>query len=178
MIIRSIKEDLYRYTGSYSLISLLKTYFLIPGFRYTVWLRFGTKYPKNIFVKLVHRRLSYKFGIQIPCATTIGKGFYIGHYNCIVVNGDAIIGDNVNISQGVTIGQVNNGEKRGTPIIGNNVYIAPGAKIIGKIKIGDFAAIGANAVVINDVEDYAVVGGIPAKVISMKGSQGYVNRTI
>lgn len=175
---RAIKEDLYRYIGNYSLKSLFKTYFLIPGFRYTVWLRLGAKYPKSILVKLIHRRLTYKFGIQIPIGTNIGRGFYIGHFNEIIINKNVIIGDNVNISQGVTIGQVNNGPKEGTPIIGSNVYIGPGAKIIGQIKVGNYAAIGANAVVVKDVEDYAIVGGVPAKVLSMKGSIGYVNRTI
>lgn len=179
MIWKAIKEDLFRYTGStYTFGSFIKNYFLIPGFRYTCWLRIGESNPNNIVVKLVHRKLSYKFGVQIPIGTKIGRGFYIGHYNCIVVNKEAVIGDNVNISQGVTIGQVNLGAKEGTPVIGNNVYIAPGVKIIGKIKIGNFVAIGANAVVVNDVEDYAIVGGVPAKVLSMKGSEGYVNRTV
>ncbi|MDM1355964.1 serine acetyltransferase [Myroides marinus] len=162
----------------YSLTKLLKAYFLIPGFRYMFWFRIASNKPNNILYKLIHRKLSYKFGIQIPIGTKIGKGFYIGHYNCIVVNYKTIIGNNVNISQGVTIGQVNVGEKAGTPIIGNNVYIGPGAKIIGAIKIGNNVAIGANAVVVKDVEDNAIVGGIPAKVLSMKGSEGYVNQTV
>ncbi|MCS7474893.1 serine O-acetyltransferase [Myroides odoratimimus] len=175
---KSIKEDLYRYVGGYSVSKCLKTYFFIPGFRYMYWFRLASKNPKNIFYKLIHRKLSYKFGIQIPIGTKIGRGFYIGHYNCIVVNQGAIIGDNVNISHGVTIGQVNVGDKEGAPIIGNNVYIGPGAKIVGAIKIGNNVAIGANAVVVKDVEDNCIVGGIPAKVLSMKGSKGYVNRTV
>ena len=118
------------------------------------------------------------YGIQIPAGTKIGKGFYIGHFGCIVVNPDAVIGDNVNISQGVTIGQTNRGPRKGTPRIGNNVYIGPGAKIIGNIAIGNDAAIGANAVVTHDVPDNAVVAGVPAKIISMTGSRGYVNNKI
>lgn len=141
-------------------------------------MRLGNKYRRCIFIKLVLRKLSYKFGIQIPATTQIGKGFYIGHFNAIVVNGSAVIGDNVNISQGVTIGQTNTGDRKGTPIIGNNVYIGPGAKIIGNIRIGNYAAIGANAVVVKDVKDNEVVGGVPAKVISNNGSTGYVNRTV
>lgn len=111
MVWKAIKEDLYRHIGKYSFILFLRSYFLIPGFRYMVWLRIGNKNPKNLFVKLIHRRLTYKFGIQIPIGTNIGKGFYIGHFNEIIINKNVIIGDNVNISQGVTIGQVNIGER-------------------------------------------------------------------
>ena len=93
-----------------------------------------------------------------------------------MVNQGAIIGNNVNISQGVTIGMANRGEKAGVPVIGNEVYIGPGAKIIGAIKVGNNVAIGANAVVTHDVPDNAVVGGVPARIISMKGAEGYVNR--
>lgn len=87
-----------------------------------------------------------------------------------MVNAEAILGQNVNLSQGVTIGSNNRGETMGVPIIGNNVFIAPGAKLIGKITIGDNVAIGANAVVLRDVPSNVSVGGVPAKVISNKGA--------
>lgn len=54
--------------------------------------------------------------------------------------------------------------------------IGPDAKIMGNIKVGDNAAIGANAVVTKNVPDNAVVVGVPAKVISYNGSEGYINR--
>ena len=118
------------------------------------------------------------YGIQIPWGTHIGKGFYIGHFGTIVVNGGAVIGDNVNISQGVTIGQTNRGKRKGVPVIGNGVYIGPGAKVIGKVTIGNNVAIGANAVVTEDVPDNACVAGVPAKIVSMNGAEGYVNRKV
>jgi serine O-acetyltransferase len=57
------------------------------------------------------------------------------------------------------------------------VYIGPGAKIIGAVRVGNNVAIGANCVVTKDVPDNAVVVGVPGKIISFRGSQGYVNRT-
>ena len=57
----------------------------------------------------------------------------------------------------MTIGVAGKGEKRGCPIIGDNVYIAPGAKLFGKIKIGNNVKIGANAVVYKDIPDGATV---------------------
>jgi len=72
----------------------------------------------------------------------------------------------------------NRGSKKGTPIIGDNVYIGPGAKIIGNVNIGNDVAIGANAVVTKDLPPFAVAVGVPARVISLKGSEGYVNNRI
>lgn len=124
------------------------------------------------------RHYSYKFGIDIPYNTNIGRGFYIGHFGSIVVNGKATIGSNVNISQGVTIGQSNRGPRKGVATIGNCVYIGPGAKIVGNVKIGNNVAIGANCVVTKDIPDNAVVAGIPGEVLSMNGAECYVDRMI
>ena len=71
----------------------------------------------------------------------------------------------------------NRGPKEGCPTIGDNVYIGPGAKLFGRISIGDNAAIGANAVVTGDMPDSAVAVGVPAKAVSSSGSSGYVNNT-
>jgi serine O-acetyltransferase len=57
------------------------------------------------------------------------------------------------------------------------VFIGPGAKIIGHIRIGDNVLIGANSVVVQDVAPGVTVGGVPARVISRAGSEGYINRT-
>lgn len=141
--------------------------------RDTRWCRFG---PRQLTVLALHH-YSIRFGIDISRDAHIGSGFYIGHFGGIFVNTGVVIGNNCNISQGVTLGQLNRGDRIGCPIIGNNVYIAPGAKIIGRIHVGDFAAVGANAVVLSDVEANASVGGIPARQLSMSGSESYVNRT-
>lgn len=89
----------------------------------------------------------------------------------------AAIGKNCNISHGVTIGQANRGKRKGYPTIENNVYIGPGAKILGKVMVGNNVAVGANCVVTKDVPADSVVVGIPGKVISKEGSAGYINRT-
>lgn len=134
--------------------------------------------PLHIFARLRLRHYQFKYGIQIPSRTKIGRGFYIGHFGGIVVNGATVIGKNCNISQGVTIGQANRGPRKGCAIIGDNVYIGPGAKIVGHVNIGNNVAIGANAVVTKDIPDNAVVAGVPARIISMDGSEGYINRKV
>jgi serine O-acetyltransferase len=48
------------------------------------------------------------------------------------------------------------------PIIGNNVTFGPGSKVLGRITVGDNVYIGANAVVVKDVPNNTLVGGVPA----------------
>ena len=65
--------------------------------------------------------------------------------------------------QQVTIGMIGDGE---VPTIGNGVYIGAGAKIIGKVSVGDGARIGANAVVTKDVPSGYTAVGVPARLVS------------
>lgn len=113
-------------------------------------------------------------GISIPASVKIGHSFYIGHFGGIILNAKTNIGNNCNISQGVTIGVSGQGEKRGVPIIGNDVYIGANAVLAGKISIQNNAVIGACSLVTTDVEENAVMLGVPAVKISEKGSNGYL----
>jgi len=179
---RTVLADLYRYRGQTSFRYFLRQLMWHPGFRFTFVLRLcqflrgkPLWLPLYVVARLIHRHLTFTYGISIKPDTAIGEGFYIGHFGCIVVNRRVVIGANCNISQGVTIGRANRGRRQGYPVIGDRVYIAPGAKIIGGITVGNDVAIGANCVVIDDVPDNAVVAGVPGKVVSMNGSAGYVN---
>ncbi len=172
-------------SGGGNFADVCKLYLTTIGFRYLFWMRVCCYLQKSVFYKPLLilsvfwlHHLSYKSGIQIPHQTTIGKGFYIGHYGTIVVNVRSQIGKNVNISPGVNIGQANRGKHKGYPVIGDEVYIGPGAKIVGAVHIGKNVAIGANAVVTRDVPDNACVGGIPAIILSYQGADGYVNRKV
>jgi serine O-acetyltransferase len=84
------------------------------------------------------------------------------------------MGEYCNLSQGVTIGVGGRGENSGCPKLGDRVFIGPGAKILGSISIGNDVAIGANAVVTKDLPDNAVAVGVPAKIISYKGSKDFI----
>jgi serine O-acetyltransferase len=84
------------------------------------------------------------------------------------------LGANCNLSPMVIIGFGAKGGRTGVPTVGDRVYVAPGAKIIGPIVVGSDVAVGANAVVCRDVPEHVTVGGVPAKVISLKGSAPYL----
>jgi serine O-acetyltransferase len=70
-------------------------------------------------------------------------------------------GERVFIEHQVTIGA----ERRQSPHLGNDVFIGAGAKIIGSVEIGDGARVGANAVVVHDVDSHTTVVGIPARPV-------------
>ncbi len=173
---------------------ILRTYELIPGsrikkiigccrapgvhaiiiFRFGQWL---TK--KNLLVRFLftpvylffNHRIRSIWGIHIPRSTQIGEGLYIGHFGNITISDGTKIGKNVNLSQQITIGTSGNGEKNGCPTIGDNVYIAPGAKLFGKISVGNNAKIGANAVIFKDIPENAIVALSPGfQILSYKGN--------
>jgi serine O-acetyltransferase len=175
---------MYRYEGARTTRHCLRAFFREPGACFTVWLRLAAflktrplMYPLFLVASFLKRRYEIKFGFSVPTTTAIGSGLYFSHFGGIVVNECATIGRNCNIGHGVTIGQSNRGKRKGYPTIGDNVFIGPGAKIFGKVRIGSNAAIGANSVVTADVPEKAVVAGIPARIISMEGSFGYIDWT-
>lgn len=104
------------------------------------------------------------YNSDIPSSVIIGKETLFGHSGIgVVIHQDAVIGNHCIIGQGITIG----GRSRNpqVPVIGNKVYIAAGARVLGPIKIGNNVIIAPNAVVIEDVADNCIVGGIPARVL-------------
>lgn len=94
-------------------------------------------------------------------AFEIGGGLFIQHGFATMVSAKSI-GENCWINQQVTIGYNGKGD---SPVIGDGVMITCGAKVLGPIRVGDHAVIGANAVVIRDVPANCTVGGVPARVI-------------
>lgn len=140
-------------------------------FNYGFWLRLASR--KNVLFPLallMHKRLTTKYGIQIPRACKIGYGLYIAHGISIVINKGTVIGNNVVISHFNAIGT-----NKGTPaVIGDNVYIGPHVCIVEDVKIGNNVTIGAGAVVVKDVPENATVAGVPAKVISYNSPGRYI----
>jgi len=191
MQFKYLKYDLYRYfypNNDVSHISFFKKVqiilftqgvWAIIQYRFMRWVIFECKIPvvKQILFALgsmTELFTQITTGILIQPDIDIGPGFYIGHFGGIIIGGNTRIGKFCNISQGNTFGYAGRGEKRGLPQLGDFVYVAPGAKIIGKVKIGNYVAIGANAVVTKDVPENAVVGGVPARIISYSSSKDFV----
>ncbi|MFN8945785.1 MAG: serine O-acetyltransferase EpsC [Pseudobdellovibrionaceae bacterium] len=96
-------------------------------------------------------------GIEIHPGARIGKRLVIDHGMGLVIGETAIIGDDCIIFHGVTLGGLKFDPVQRHPTLGNKVLIGSGAKILGNIRLGNGCRVGANAVVIKDVPDGAVI---------------------
>jgi serine O-acetyltransferase len=134
------------------------------------WLYKGELYFLARFVNHFARFLT---AIDIHPGASIGGNFFIDH-GFVVIGETATIGDNVTIYQQVTLGGTNptSGEAGNRhPTIGDHVIIGSGAQVLGPIRVGDRARIGANAVVTKDVADGATMVGIPARSTLVSAEQ-------
>ena len=180
-MVKEARYDIYRYYGRET--ETFKERFLRPPeLKYIIQMR-KTASCKNRFFFLINKwklnRLSRKTLIQIHPETSIGKGFYIGHFGQIIINPKAIIGENCCVAAGVTIGQENRGKRKGTPIIGNRVWIGTNAVIVGRVSIGNEVLIAPNAFVNFDVPDRSVVIGNPAKIVRKENAiESYISNCI
>ncbi len=117
-------------------------------------------------------RLGVRLGYSIPIHV-FGPGLSIAHRGTIVVNGNARVGAYCRIQEGVTIGTT--GGSSNAPRLGDYVFLGSGAKVIGDISIAGHVAVGANAVVVKSCEEENVsLAGVPAKIISNKGSDAMI----
>ena len=117
------------------------------------------------FAVLRHRFWSAITGCDLPINSAIDGGLLLPHPNGIVVHPMCKIGPNCLIFQQVTLGSNGSKNNSGVPTLGGHVDVGAGAKILGRVSIGDNAVIGANAVVLTDVPANAVAIGIPARII-------------
>ena len=102
-------------------------------------------------------------GIELPCEVEVGRNFVIDHSGGVVVSGYARFGNDCRIRTGVVVGLARVDDPC-APRIGDNVDIGAGAKVLGRITIGNNVLIGANAVVVRDVPDDSIAVGVPAVV--------------
>lgn len=163
------REDLKRYrnrkTGKFDWNepSLL----VVALYRWGRWirsLRFAPfRFMLNCIFVPAYGFITCFVGIALPRGATIGGGLRIDHFGAIVISSGAVIGRRCTIRQGVTIG--NRKSLDDIPVLGDDVDIGAGAKLLGAIRIGNGAKIGANAVVLSDVPEGATAVGVPARIV-------------
>lgn len=149
-----------------------------PGFRAIAFYRFGVwrmsvnnkflRAPLSIFYRYLYRHARNVYGIEVPYSSTIGQRVVIEHQGGIVIHGNAVIGNDCIIRQGVTLGNRSLDTPFDAPVLGERVNVGAGAKLLGKLHIGDDASIGANAVVLKDVPAKASALGVPAQILIAK----------
>ena len=82
----------------------------------------------------------------------------------VVIGETSEVGDDVLIYKGVLLGGTSLEKKKRHPTVGNNVVLGSNAIVLGAIKIGDNARIGAASVVTHDVPSNATAVGVPARI--------------
>jgi serine O-acetyltransferase len=114
--------------------------------------------------QVMYRLIFVLAGAIVPMSVEIGEGTELAYGgNGVVLHGRARIGRNVMIAPQVTLGGRNGLED--VPIVEDDCYIGCGAKVLGPVRVGRGAHIGANAVVLNDVPACAVAAGVPARIL-------------
>lgn len=183
-ILKALREDIlrtYHYQEGNRFAKIVNT-LRAPGVQAVAVYRFGQWCRlQNILFRIffdpvylvLNGLLKILWGIELPRSARIGPGLYIGHFGGITISPASVIGSNCNIAQNVTIGVAGKGEKRGVPTLGSNVHIAPGARVFGKIMIGNNVKIGANTVVTADIPDDSIAVLSPGFVILTKKESGH-----
>ncbi len=169
-LINYIKSDLYRYNGSISFKSFIKTYLSFRLYRLMFWNRL-THYlihNKVFFLSFIaHRKyksICKSCGVELPVSVKIGYGCKINHGYGLVVNSKTVLGNNVTLMHNLTFSN----EKGKAPVVGDNVRFTPGAIIVGGVCIGNNSVVGANCVVTSDVPDNDIAVGVPNKNLGRK----------
>ncbi len=145
-----------------------------PGFRALLVYRFGVwrmrvrskllRFPLSFIYRRLFHHVRNHYGIELPFSAKVGRRVVIEHQSGIVIHGNCVIGNECYIRQGVTMGNKNIDRPGDAPILGDRVNVGAGAKLLGKINVGDDAQIGANAVLTKDVPAEAIALGIPATI--------------
>ena len=142
---------------------IMRVWYRFVAFRPMVWFRFGQMAKRRGIPGVPsysQRRIMKKYGLEILIGGDIGPGLYVPHPYGTVLS-SRLIGANCTF-----VGSVTLGHRDGFfPEIGEEVYVGAGARIIGGIVVGDRAKVGANAVVVRDVDPDTSVVGIPAKPV-------------
>jgi len=141
-------------------------------YRLQAWLR-ANHVP--LFPNLLRRLTMLLAGVSIGDRVSVGPGLLLNHGHAII-DGTTTIGPNCNVAPFVTIGLNTGGPDPSLmgPAIGAGVFIGTGAKILGPISVGDYARIGANAVVLHDVPANSTAVGVPARTLRHESPLGPV----
>jgi serine O-acetyltransferase len=174
MMLESVRADVQRMTAQeQGLGSKIGLFFFHPGlqavlfYRLARWLLLHRLGPFAVITSYVS---SVVTGAQISPRAIIGKGLRIYHPQGVVIGAGAVVGEHCTLSHGNMIGTFAGDEER--PTIGHHFSAATGAKILGKITVGDYVRVSPNSVVITSLPDNVVATGVPARILLREQAEG------
>lgn len=109
--------------------------------------------------------VSEVFAVDIHPAARIGCGIMLDHATSFVVGETAIVEDDVSILHEVTLGGTGKQSGDRHPVVRSGVLLGAGAKVLGRVEIGEGAKVGAGSVVLTDVPSHSTVAGVPAQLV-------------
>ncbi len=139
-----------------------KGFHALQAYRISHWL---WQQNRKTLAQFFQNQISITLGVDIHPAATIGSGIMLDHATGIVIGETAVVGDDVSILHSVTLG--GSGKECGDrhPKIGHGVLLSAGAKVLGNIRVGNGAKVGAGSVVLRDVPPHTTVAGVPARIV-------------
>lgn len=156
-LLRNIKQFLHKENLSFlNFCELLTFYVMVRNIFYA-----RVAYRHHYYAKVLSVFARPLPLLDISSTAEIGGGLIVQHGYATII-APRKIGKKCWVNQGVTIGYTNDDD---CPTLGDNVTVYAGAKILGDVHVGNNVVVAANAVVVKDVEDNCIVGGVPAKVI-------------
>ena len=173
-----LESIMHRDPAAKSKISVILTY---PGVKAVFFHRIANFFSVaklDLIARIISQFSRFMTGIEIHPGAKIGKNLFIDHGMGVVIGETSDIGDNVTIYHMATLGgiapSINSDNQRDVkrhPTLKDNVVVGSGAQILGPVVVGKNAKVGANAVVTKDVEENAVMVGIPAKNVGQTNKE-------
>lgn len=136
-------------------------------FRLSQWAARRWGRPGRLVVLAAQVFNSVVFGVELPAACVIGPRLRLYHPHSIVLNPGVRIGADLQLRHNTTLGNVvdRDGTERGNPVLGDDVDLGATCAVLGPVRVGSGARIGALAVVTRDVPARGVAVGNPARVL-------------
>ncbi len=132
---------------------------------------FFYKIKLKLLARMISQIAKFFTGIEIHPAAKIAGGVFIDHGTGVIIGETAEIEEDVVIYQGVTLGGTGKEKGKRHPTIKRGAIISAGAKVLGGFTVGEYAKIGAGAVVLKEVPPYATVVGVPGIVVRINGEK-------
>ena len=171
MLGEDLREMARLYYGSGGAAAVIKVLFSDGTFSMVMYrLMQGSRALHLVPLEMVFNKLNSLIGnAVIGRGAEFGPGFVISHSSGVVINGRVRGGSNIHLHHEATLGDDLKGR---SPTLGSDIVIGAGAKIFGPVRIGDRARVGANAVVVKDVDPDTTVVGIPARPVRRRSPNG------